>query len=215
MTQLGAWGARSPVPPDSQEIGPDSIVLALRSLFDAERGRRSDASYELRLGEDRFHVEIARRRARARPRPGSRAIGRGDRDRPRHPGGATYRPAPARRRSGVPARSASRAQRRRSVASSASSQCPSHTRGPPGPPLIPIDRERCLSPRDDQGNNGRIASKGRRGQGEDGEEVLRIRCNPSSRSLTRCSSVSTLSNRPIDPGLGNHPAARRSSSLAC
>src|SRR4051794_30508646 len=34
VTRLGAWGARSPFPPDSREIGADSIVLALRSLFD-------------------------------------------------------------------------------------------------------------------------------------------------------------------------------------
>jgi DNA-binding HxlR family transcriptional regulator len=58
VTKLGAWGARSPIPPDSQEIGPDSIVLALRSLFDAEAAGETDATYELRIGEDRFRVEI-------------------------------------------------------------------------------------------------------------------------------------------------------------
>lgn len=58
VTQLGAWGARSPVPPESMEIGPDSVVLALRSLFDRAAARELEASYELRLGEDRFHVEI-------------------------------------------------------------------------------------------------------------------------------------------------------------
>ena len=36
VTQLGAWGARSPIPPAWQTIGPDSIVLALGSLFDPE-----------------------------------------------------------------------------------------------------------------------------------------------------------------------------------
>jgi DNA-binding HxlR family transcriptional regulator/putative sterol carrier protein len=59
VTKLGAWGARSPIPPDSQEIGPDSIVLALRSLFDAEAAGELTATYELRLGENRFRVEIA------------------------------------------------------------------------------------------------------------------------------------------------------------
>ncbi|HKT83144.1 MAG TPA: winged helix-turn-helix transcriptional regulator [Solirubrobacterales bacterium] len=59
VTKLGAWGARSPVPPDSREIGPDSIVLALRSLFDAEAAGETDAAYELRLGEQSFHIEIA------------------------------------------------------------------------------------------------------------------------------------------------------------
>jgi DNA-binding HxlR family transcriptional regulator/putative sterol carrier protein len=59
VTQLGAWGARSPVPPESQEIGASSIVLALRSLFDAEAAGDMEASYELRLGEESFHVSIA------------------------------------------------------------------------------------------------------------------------------------------------------------
>jgi DNA-binding HxlR family transcriptional regulator len=60
VTQLGAWGARSPLPPEHREIGPDSIVLALRSLFDAEAAEGLDeASYELRIGEERYGVEIA------------------------------------------------------------------------------------------------------------------------------------------------------------
>jgi DNA-binding HxlR family transcriptional regulator len=59
VTKLGAWGARSPIPPDAQEIGPDSIVLALRSLFDAEAAADLSAVYALRIGEDRFWVEIA------------------------------------------------------------------------------------------------------------------------------------------------------------
>ncbi len=59
VTKLGAWGARSPISPDSQEIGPDSIVLALRSLFDPEVAGELDAAYELRIGEEAFHVEIA------------------------------------------------------------------------------------------------------------------------------------------------------------
>lgn len=59
VTKLGAWGARSPFPPDSEEIGPDSIVLALRSLFDAEAASDLNATYELQIGEQRFRVEIA------------------------------------------------------------------------------------------------------------------------------------------------------------
>jgi DNA-binding HxlR family transcriptional regulator len=58
VTRLGAWGARSPFPPDTEEIGADSIVLALRSLFDPEAAGRMVATYELRLGEDVFHVDI-------------------------------------------------------------------------------------------------------------------------------------------------------------
>jgi DNA-binding HxlR family transcriptional regulator len=59
VTQLGAWGARSPMPPEHREIGADSIVLALRSLFDAEAAAGLDETYELRLGEDRFRVAIS------------------------------------------------------------------------------------------------------------------------------------------------------------
>ena len=59
VTKLGAWGARSPIPPDSQEIGADSIVLALRSLFDPGAAGEMEATYELRIGEDRFRVEIS------------------------------------------------------------------------------------------------------------------------------------------------------------
>jgi DNA-binding HxlR family transcriptional regulator len=58
VTRLGAWGARSPVPPESQEIGPDSIVLALRSLFDREAAGDLEASYELRIGSERFAVGV-------------------------------------------------------------------------------------------------------------------------------------------------------------
>jgi DNA-binding HxlR family transcriptional regulator/putative sterol carrier protein len=58
VTSLGAWGARAPVPPDSREIGADSIVLALRSLFDPEAAGATIATYELRLGDDVFHVDI-------------------------------------------------------------------------------------------------------------------------------------------------------------
>lgn len=59
VTQLGAWGARSPVPPEHREIGATSIVLALRSLFDAGAAGNLEASYELRLGEESFRVTIA------------------------------------------------------------------------------------------------------------------------------------------------------------
>jgi DNA-binding HxlR family transcriptional regulator/putative sterol carrier protein len=59
VTKLGAWGARSPIPPDAQTIGADSIVLALRSLFDPEAAAGIDASYDLRIGEERFRVDVA------------------------------------------------------------------------------------------------------------------------------------------------------------
>lgn len=58
VTKLGAWGARSPLPPEHQEIGTDSIILALRSLFDPNAAGEVEASYELRLGEEQFRVDV-------------------------------------------------------------------------------------------------------------------------------------------------------------
>jgi DNA-binding HxlR family transcriptional regulator len=58
VTQLGAWGARAPVPPHSQTIGPDSIVLALSSLFDAEAAGELSASYNLQVGDEHFRVDV-------------------------------------------------------------------------------------------------------------------------------------------------------------
>ncbi len=59
VTELGAWGARSPQPPETMEIGPDSIVLALRSLFDPAAAEGLEEAYEVRFGDDRFQVEVA------------------------------------------------------------------------------------------------------------------------------------------------------------
>jgi DNA-binding HxlR family transcriptional regulator len=59
VTRLGAWGARSPLPPASTRIGADSIALALRSLFDPERAGELAASYELGLDGERFVVTVA------------------------------------------------------------------------------------------------------------------------------------------------------------
>jgi DNA-binding HxlR family transcriptional regulator len=59
VTELGAWGARSPIPPEHRQINSDSIVLALRSLFDSEAAGDLSAGYELRLDGDSFHVDVA------------------------------------------------------------------------------------------------------------------------------------------------------------
>lgn len=73
VTKLGAWGARSPFPPEHQRINSDSIVLALRSLFDAERAGDLDAVYELAIGAERFRVTVA---------GGALELGRGTVERP-------------------------------------------------------------------------------------------------------------------------------------
>jgi DNA-binding HxlR family transcriptional regulator len=56
---LGRWGSRSPSHPRDGELGDDSMVLALKSEFDPAAASRLSASYELRLGVNHFHVEVA------------------------------------------------------------------------------------------------------------------------------------------------------------
>jgi DNA-binding HxlR family transcriptional regulator/putative sterol carrier protein len=59
VMSLGHWAARSPTPPSNAPIGVDSIVLALRARFDSGAAHGLRAGYELRLGEDRFRIEVA------------------------------------------------------------------------------------------------------------------------------------------------------------
>jgi DNA-binding HxlR family transcriptional regulator len=60
VMSLGRWSARSPTPPSDAPIAsPDSIILALRGRFDSGAAHGLRASYELRLGEDRFRIEVA------------------------------------------------------------------------------------------------------------------------------------------------------------
>jgi DNA-binding HxlR family transcriptional regulator len=59
VISLGHWAARSPSGLTGGPIGADSTILALRSRFDPEAARGLRAGYELRLGEDRFRIEVA------------------------------------------------------------------------------------------------------------------------------------------------------------
>jgi DNA-binding HxlR family transcriptional regulator len=58
VISLGRWAARSPSPSDAP-VGLDSIVLALRTLFDPGAAKGLRASYELRLGENRFRIDVS------------------------------------------------------------------------------------------------------------------------------------------------------------
>jgi len=70
---LGRWGSRrAPFPSDHGELGVDSLVLALKTLFDPASAAGLDANFELRLGEQAFEVrvedgrlDVSRRAARA------------------------------------------------------------------------------------------------------------------------------------------------------
>jgi DNA-binding HxlR family transcriptional regulator/putative sterol carrier protein len=60
VISLGRWGARSPTPlSDAPIASADSVILALLSRFDPGAADGLRASYELRLGEDRFQIEVA------------------------------------------------------------------------------------------------------------------------------------------------------------
>jgi DNA-binding HxlR family transcriptional regulator len=59
IVRLGRWGARSPSKPRDAALGVDSLVLSFRTMFDPLAADGLTASYELRLGEDRFRAEVA------------------------------------------------------------------------------------------------------------------------------------------------------------
>jgi DNA-binding HxlR family transcriptional regulator/putative sterol carrier protein len=59
VMSLGHWAARSPTPLPDGPIGADSLILALRGRFDANASDGLRASYDLRLGDDRFRINVA------------------------------------------------------------------------------------------------------------------------------------------------------------
>jgi DNA-binding HxlR family transcriptional regulator len=56
---LGRWGSSAPFPPGDPRLGVDSAILALRTLFDPSAADGLIASYELRLGDQRFRARVA------------------------------------------------------------------------------------------------------------------------------------------------------------
>jgi DNA-binding HxlR family transcriptional regulator len=73
VLSLGRWGSLAPFPPGEAQIGVDATIIALKTLFDPLAADGLRASYELRLGEHRFHAKVA---------DGRLALARGDTDRP-------------------------------------------------------------------------------------------------------------------------------------
>src|SRR4051794_12705 len=59
VVALGRFGSVAPFPPGDAQIGVDAVVIALKSLFDPTAADGLTASYELRLGEQRFALEVA------------------------------------------------------------------------------------------------------------------------------------------------------------
>jgi DNA-binding HxlR family transcriptional regulator len=60
ILSLGRWASGSPSFPMGAEMGPDSLVLALKTAFDGSRTDALDASYELWLGEIPFNIAVKR-----------------------------------------------------------------------------------------------------------------------------------------------------------
>jgi DNA-binding HxlR family transcriptional regulator len=58
IVALGRWGSRAPFPPGDATIGPDSVILALETLFDPAAGDGLTGSFELRLGDQRFRARV-------------------------------------------------------------------------------------------------------------------------------------------------------------
>jgi DNA-binding HxlR family transcriptional regulator len=58
ILSLGRWASGSLSFPAGAEMGPDSLVLALKSTFDPGKADRLEASYELRLDEIPFSLRI-------------------------------------------------------------------------------------------------------------------------------------------------------------
>jgi DNA-binding HxlR family transcriptional regulator/putative sterol carrier protein len=58
IIRLGRWGARSPSKPEDAPLGVDSLILSFRTMFDSDAAEGLEASYELRIGEDRFRAEV-------------------------------------------------------------------------------------------------------------------------------------------------------------
>ena len=59
VVALGRFGSVAPFPPGEAQIGVDAVVIALKSLFAAGAADGLSASYELRLGEQSFRIDVA------------------------------------------------------------------------------------------------------------------------------------------------------------
>jgi DNA-binding HxlR family transcriptional regulator len=59
LLALARWGSRAGPPPPG-ELSPDALMLALRTTFDATSAAGLKARLELRLGLERYALEVAR-----------------------------------------------------------------------------------------------------------------------------------------------------------
>jgi DNA-binding HxlR family transcriptional regulator len=64
VTHLGRWGSRSPSMPYDADRSIDSLVLSMKALFDGSAADGFRATISLRLGDDRFSIDISDRELR-------------------------------------------------------------------------------------------------------------------------------------------------------
>jgi DNA-binding HxlR family transcriptional regulator len=56
---LGRWGTSVPFPPDAHDLGADSTILALKTVFDPAAADGIRMNVELHLDEQAFSVQVA------------------------------------------------------------------------------------------------------------------------------------------------------------
>ena len=61
VISLGTWAIHSPSFPRGAPVGTDSVIIALSTFFAPDVAGDLDARYELRMGENTFHVRVADR----------------------------------------------------------------------------------------------------------------------------------------------------------
>lgn len=59
LQALGRFGSRSPSMPREGDTGTDTLILAMRTMFDAELAEGVEATYQLQLGDEPFRVRVA------------------------------------------------------------------------------------------------------------------------------------------------------------
>jgi DNA-binding HxlR family transcriptional regulator len=55
---LGRWASYSPSFPAGARMGPDSLVLAIKTTFQPKKAAGLEASYEMRLGEIPYEIRV-------------------------------------------------------------------------------------------------------------------------------------------------------------
>lgn len=58
LIELGKWGVLSPQLPRDGRLNADSLVLSFRTMFNSDAAKGLKASYDLRLGQDRFVARV-------------------------------------------------------------------------------------------------------------------------------------------------------------